>query len=174
MSGSLRDAVVALRTQLSECPAFIARCLLSNVDPSLPLKHISLDEKLVQDEIAYTVEMNDHRPFMVLMVNPHSYQQVSQGVGVGMVGNVSIDVMICDNARETDDPDAPEASMLDFLDFTSSVTDWMAQNSGKGPYLWPWSSITQIDPPIRTKNEDRTEELDFWATVYQFRTGVSD
>lgn len=172
MSGSLRTVIEALRDQLAAAPAFIERCALSDYEPDDPLKHIYLNEVLIETARAYDTEMDDKRPFLILMVNPHGYSQVSQGVGVGMVASGTIDVIFCDNAREKDDPDDNDATYLDFIDWTTEITDWVADNNGTGDYLVPWSSIQQTEPPARTELQKRTDAHDVWATTYQFQYGA--
>lgn len=173
MTGSLHTSLTALMDQLADAPAFAARCLLSDEEPNDPAKHIFLDEAIVADGgAAYDNTMDNRRPFAVIIEGEDSFQQVSQGVGVGMVGGGTLYVLFTDIARETGDPNQPNASKLDFVSFVSETISWIATvSNGTGPYLTPWSNITQQESYLRTPIQDRGDQ-DHWTTVYAFTYGV--
>lgn len=173
MTSSLHTALTALAAQIAACPAFAERVAAkSKYHPNDPTKHVYQDEVLVTTEAVYATEMDDKRPFAVIVENAHEYERVSDGVKVGMVGGGTLVVEFSDMVLATDDPNDTSASKLDFADWVGSVLDWIAQNNGTGDYLVPWPRISLLQACTRTPLEERREKYDFYSVAYELQYGM--
>ena len=172
MTSSLHTAMTTLAAQIAAAPAFSARVANSTYFPDDATKHVYHDEVLITTEAAYDTEMDDKRPFAVIVETEHAYERASGGVSVGMVGGGSLIVEFSDGVPGTEDPNDTSASKLDFADWVGSVLDWIAENNGVGDYLVEWSGIRLIQAVTRTPLEERQAAYDFYSAVYEFRYGA--
>jgi hypothetical protein len=101
------------------------------------------------------------RPCALMGVDAHGYIQIGQGARIELGGTGAVWMLLLDNPAQ---PDSHKASLLDFLDWTSTVLDEISDDVGRDD-RWPFNHIVQALEPYRPPLGDRKSD-DYWLVGY--------
>jgi hypothetical protein len=159
-TGSLALALEGAETLFSLSATLQAR-VGGKTPAELKSQHILFGELTNEGAIDPTATLAGKRPAIILIPETHFYVQVGQGSQITMLANTGILVVITDNPRY---PENHKASLLDFVDFASSVMDDISDLFGRDTY-YPFNRPTLEQPYFRPIKIDRPSD-DYWTATY--------
>ena len=159
MPGSLALRLLGAEELITRSAAFRARVQAASAEAAKSSVHFGELGSVL--EMAVGASLSIKRPCAIIGIESHSYVQIGQGAALELAACGAVWVIFTAEPRPADDQ---KASMLDFVDWFSSVMDQVAAEVGQDA-LWPFTRPEMFFEPFRPDVSARRAE-DYWVAGY--------